>query len=395
MATPILLISDAPTSGTGLGRITKDLATRIAAHMPDVFRVATYGYGGAYSRSLPFPQYSMEMKDWVLYNFPDVWQDFAGDEHGIVLTAWDASRLLWLARPENCADTRLRKWIQEANFDLFGYFPMDATGPHDKLTAILKHTLEGFDKVLAYSAWAEAILRRTLWAKPLLQSLTFLPHGIDRSVFYERDREESRTKFGENIGARTQQGKWLSVPAKNVMVGIVATNQVRKDWGLGIAAVAELARNHEVTLWCHTDELERHFSIPALLNDFGLLKNSVVTTIPLTDDQMAHCYSACDVTLGIGLGEGFGFPIAESLACGTPCVHGNYGGAEFVPEEFRVEPVAYRIEGPYCSVRPVFNAADWTFKAESLRNKRTSLPEYLDWEVLWPNWERWLRSGVE
>src|SRR6266851_235022 len=277
MPTPLLIISDAPTSGTGLGRITRDLATRIATCLPDVFRIATLGYGGPYSRQLPFHQYEMQMENWVIHNLPEVWQDHAGEEKGAVMTIWDLSRMLWFAHPENCGDLRLRKFLQEATFAKWGYFPMDATGPHDRLTAILKHTIEGYDRVLAYSKWAEDILRRTLWKKPVLETLTNLPHGLDTSVFFPRDKAQARAGFGERIGMRNQTGKWLYIPDNFFVVGIVATNQTRKAFGLGIQTVAKLAIDRPTLLWIHTDELERHWSIPALLNDFGL-KNHAVTT---------------------------------------------------------------------------------------------------------------------
>jgi glycosyltransferase involved in cell wall biosynthesis len=396
MPVPLLIISDAPTSGTGLGRITRDLATRIATHIPDVFRVGTMGYGGPYSRALPFPQYNMDMKDWVLFNLPEVWQDFAGIEQGIVMTIWDASRLLWFSRPENCPDSQLRKWLQEANFDTWGYFPIDATGPHDRLTAVIKHTIEGYDRALAYSKWAEDILRRTLWKKPLLESLTNLPHGIDTSIFYPRDRAKARAEFGERLQARAQSGKWMTLPDNMFMVGIVGTNQVRKDHGLGIQIVAELARDRNAFVWIHTDQLERHWSIPALLNDFGLIKSHVVTTMPYTDEQMAWAYSACDVTLGIGLGEGYGYPIFESLACGTPCFHGNYGGApEHMPKRLVCQPEMYHLEGVYNSVRPLFIPQDWAEEIRCLQPQQWSLPEHLDWNNLWPRWEEWFRKGIE
>jgi len=163
MPTPLLIISDAPTAGTGLGRITRDLASRIAANLQDEFRVGTFGYGGSYSRALNFPQYLVEsMENWNLPTLPEVWQDFAGEEKGIVLTIWDASRLLWFARPENCPNPILRGFLQNAPFQRWGYFPIDATGPHGKLTGILKHTIEAYDRVLAYSKWAANILEETL-----------------------------------------------------------------------------------------------------------------------------------------------------------------------------------------------------------------------------------------
>jgi len=391
---PLLVLSDAPTAGTGLSRITKDLTVRIAEHLSDVFEVATAGYGGPQSRHLPFRQYNLEMKDWVVLNLPEIWEDFAGERKGAIFFVWDLSRALWFAHPENCPDLPLRKFLQEATFSKWTYTPIDATGPHNRLTAVLKHTAEGFDRVLAYTSWSEAILRRTLWKKPLLETMTNLPHGLDSSVFFPRDKAKARSGFGERIGMRNQAGKWLYIPDNFFVIGIVATNQIRKDFGLGLQVVAELAKERPTLVWIHTDELERHWSLPALLNDFGL-KNHAVTTVPLTDEQMAWSYSACDVTLGIGNGEGWGLPLSESLACGVPVIHGNYGGGtDFVPKEFLVEPIGYRLEGPYNCQRCVYSVQDWADKVRTAAGQRTECPAYIHWNNAWGAWEKWLREGA-
>lgn len=54
---PLLILGDSVTSKSGLGRITRDLATRIHETMQDTFRVATIGYGGTGSCKLGFQQY--------------------------------------------------------------------------------------------------------------------------------------------------------------------------------------------------------------------------------------------------------------------------------------------------------------------------------------------------
>lgn len=395
MPIPLLIISDAPTSGTGLGRITKDLATRIHANLSDIYRVGTLGYGGPFSRSLGFPQYSIDMKDWVILNLPEVWEDFAGEEKGIVMTIWDASRLGWFSRPEMCEDPRLKKLLNNPPFERWGYFPIDATGPNDKLTVVLKYIIQGYDRVLAYSQWAEDILRRTL-TDPDEFGLTNMPHGIDGSVFFPRNRSGARHGFGERINARTQKGKFLSVPDDSLMIGIVATNQTRKDYGTGVAAAAEMRKHRNVLLWMHSDELERHWSLPALINDYGFtFDQAVVTMAEMTDEQMSWCLSACDLTFGVGLGEGFGYPIFESLFCGTPVIHGNYGGA---PEHMMgglVKPYTTRLEGVYSCVRPVYRVEDWVDAIKEIpRGARSTRPGHLEWESLWPRWEEWFRKGI-
>ncbi len=395
MAVPILILSDAPTAGTGLGRITRDLATRIHAHLPE-FEVATLGYGGPQQRSLGFPQYHMEMRDWVVHNLPEVWEDFAGQRKGAILSIWDGSRLLWFARPENCTDPALRKFLTNMPAERHGYFPMDATGPNNKLTAILKHTIDAYDRVLAYSKWAEDILKRTL--EPT--DLDWRPHGIDTSVFRPQNYKVARHRFGERINAKNNKGKFLSVPDDAFMIGIVATNQIRKDFGLGIQVAAELQKERSVMLWIHTDELERHWSLPSLIYDYGFDHDKCVITcnMPFTDEQMAWCYSACDVTLGIGMSEGWGFPIFESLACGTPCIHGrDHGGAyEHMEDYMLVKPILTRLEGVYSSIRPLHDHKDWVKAILALPKRQggSLLPSHLDWNNLWPSWAEWFRKGV-
>ena len=106
---PLLILSDAPSASSGLGRICRDLATRIHERMSDVCKVATLGYGGPGSCKLGFQQYTIEgMSDWVVPTLPEVWKDFAGEEKGAVLSIWDASRLAWYAQPERSEQLRER-----------------------------------------------------------------------------------------------------------------------------------------------------------------------------------------------------------------------------------------------------------------------------------------------
>ena len=152
-------------------------------------------------------------------------------------------------------------------------------------------------------------------------------------------------------------------------------------------------------IWAHVDRFQAHWDLVEMANSFGLSNRVIFTNGFLSDEVMAMAYSGCDVTLGIGAGEGVGLPLMESLACGTPVIHGKYaGGTDFVPDSFLVEPAAFRWDGgPYFSRRPVFRATDWADKIEDALRYKQELslldPRYY-WRNLWPRWSDWLISGV-
>lgn len=399
-AVPLLIFSDAVSAPTGLARITRDLASRIHAHLGDVFKCATVGYGGSGSSRFPWTQYSWTQNpEWIIHDLPEIWQDFAGDQRGIFLSIYDLHRMLWFSRPETCTDQRVRKFLEKAPFSRWGYFPIDATGPNNKLSVMLKECLLGYDRILCYSEWARKIVSNTIGeVGSENRDLDQLPHGIDTSVFFPRPRARQRQMFGQMT-----VGKEVAIQDDEFLVGIVATNQARKDYGLGIATCAELAKSHKARIWIHTDALDRYWSIPYLFADFGLKNGNLISLGHFSDDTMARLYSACDVTLGIGLGEGYGYPIFESLACGTPCIHGNYGGApEHMQPDMLVNnsdpyiPIPMRIEGVYNCYRPVFEAEEFALRVSLVGKRETGsiFPASLDWNNLWPRWDSWLRKGV-
>jgi glycosyltransferase involved in cell wall biosynthesis len=386
--TPILFLGDSPSAPSGLGRICRDLLVRLN-EVPE-FRVGVIGKGGIGSARFRFPHYhvpaqTMEFGESII---EEAWYDFAGNEHGVVFAINDPSRMLWLGQPKYCDDERLQRFLEAGHFSRWLYPPVDGTGIADRLTAPSRDTLAGFDRVIAYTDWAAGVIERSVGTRP-----PSLPHGIDLDVFRPHEKIKSRQFLEPKLGA------------DDFVVGIVATNQSRKDWGLGLTVVAKLRErmSRPVRVWIHTDTEIRHWSIPALVADLGLEGNVVLTMHKMTDAEMAKCYSACDVTLGIGLGEGFGYPLVESLACGVPVIHGLYGGgAEFVPQHLLVRPVSYRLETICNRVCPVFDPEDWAKKvmrtvvgdSKQGFDYRHAV-EHLDWRVLWPRWEFWFKEGLK
>jgi len=406
--TPLMVISDAPTAGTGFARICNDLTTRIAQELSNEFRVCTFGYSGGVSRHLPYHQYVAQgmTGDWIMPTLPETWTDWAGEEEGIVLFLSDAARLGWFARPEMSEELNaypiLKHFLLNPPFKKWLYTPVDASGPNDCLTFPLEQILLGFDRILAYGQWGEGVIRRTLGdAEADKRSLTRLPHGIDTNIFRPYDREKARRSFFQLTGASTLKGKQEPLDPREFTVAVIGTNQARKDWGLCLEAVAVASKHFPIRLWVHTDRLERHWSLPALLVDYGLVDQTVVSLGQITDQNMACAYSACDVHLGIAP-EGFGYCTFEALSCGIPSINGNYAGSpEWIPQkQLLINPVAFRYESIWSCKRPVYRAEDWAKKIVQVKENPGAyigfLSDRLDWNgTLWNSWKRWFEKGLQ
>ena len=309
---------------------------------------------------------------------PSIAKKFAGDEPLDVMFIWDCSRLAWFADPEYCPIPSLRAWLQHAKYRKLTYSAIDAAGPRGGLSVNLKRILGGFDRVLNYSKFSSQVTGYP----------DHIPHGIDTSQFRYHDRNQCKDAF-RGMG-------FVGLERSSFLIGIVATNQARKDWALGFQTARELMdRGKDVRLWCHVDVIQRFWDLGALVEDYGLQGRVIITVTTFTDEQMSLLYSACDVVLAIGRGEGFGYSTYEALASGTPVVAGDYCGAEWLSPSMKVKPIGFNYEGPHCMKRPVFEVGDWADCAIEQAGLIASLPDELDWDNVWVKWEKWFRKGAE
>src|SRR5271163_2173668 len=98
--TKLLILSDSPSATSGLGRITRDLATRIHENLSETFEVATAGFGGPGAKKFGVFHYPItQTPTWEVPELPLIARDFGEGETFTILTIWDASRLGWLVDP--------------------------------------------------------------------------------------------------------------------------------------------------------------------------------------------------------------------------------------------------------------------------------------------------------
>jgi glycosyltransferase involved in cell wall biosynthesis len=409
---PFILFGDGPRLHSGLGRIARDLATQLVARQEDLgIRLVQVG--------VDYPS-GWHFLPWELYGFQPTERDMGRSamqvvlhelqqeevERPIVLLMTDPSRCFDLTRasldPEQGADRQVTVRETRLQAEWWGYFPIDGHNPSERVGGPAAEAVKACTRVLGYGRYGAGVLKRTLDA----ERVAYLPHGLDLRVWHPAYTLEQ---------AHPDFAAWAQGAGSALRIGCVATNQPRKDFGLLFAAVADLKqRGYPVRLWLHTDLEVKAWSVVELARSFAFTYEELAVTAlpvgvpPLPDEQLAAQYAWSDVTCAPGLGEGFGYPIVESLACGTPCVHGRYaGGVELIPDpRWLVEPVAWRLESGYVIQRPVFKPADMAAALElAATYKRTQTKAcqaycagsvaHLDWRYLWGRWESWIRKGLE
>lgn len=170
-----------------------------------------------------------------------------------------------------------------------------------------------------------------------------VPLGVDTSVFYPRDKTESRK---------------LALPKgeheKNLfVVGCVGRNQYRKRLDVTIRSFAEFANTspdrERCRLFLHVGPTgDGGYDLKSLVKYYGV-KGLVYESVPsigegIPTEMLPYMYSAFDVYLSTSQGEGWGLPAHEAMACGVPCIVPDWGS--FGPKGWMTEHEVCKLPCP-------------------------------------------------
>lgn len=190
-------------------------------------------------------------------------------------------------------------------------------------------------------------------------------HTVDCNVFKPMDKYECR--------------QLLDLDEDAYVIGMVMANKGdRKQYPLQLKAVKEwMDKNpdRKIQVYVHTEPtaMMGGWDMRELCRVVGLTGKVYATNqydssvVPAPPQFLAQIYNACDVLMNCSAGEGFGIPIVEAQACGTPVITGNYtsmpeithfgytvepGGSglgshfgwQFIPD---IEDLLYRLECVY------------------------------------------------
>lgn len=169
-----------------------------------------------------------------------------------------------------------------------------------------------------------------------LKQVQYVPHGFDPDVFKPAERADAR--------------KVLGLPQDAFLVGMVAANlgqPSRKSFPQALLAYSIFHEHHpDSALYLHT--MMQHpigEDLPLLCDELGIRPYSAdpyALTLGAPASMVCAVHNALDVLLSPSMGEGFGVPLAEAQACGTPCITTNFSA---MPEVAPVSAGNWTVEG--------------------------------------------------
>jgi len=294
----ILWHSGAPWAPTGYGQQTALFAPRLRDLGHDVALSAWWGLNGSALEFEGMPVYPADQK-WGNVVLPGYAKRHQAD---LVIALMDA----WVLAPEVMRDLPLAVWT-----------PVDHQPCPPKVADFFR---KSGARPIAMSRFGEQMLQDE-GLDPL-----YVPHGVDAEVFKPRFRDEIRETTGTS---------------ERFIVGVVANNSggtsptsgpPRKAFPQSLMAFSAFHRRHpDALLYLHTEltgrpGLEHGLNIGRLLERFEVPPEAVKFTdqlsmeIGIEPSAMANLYNSFDVLLNPSYGEGFGIPIVEAQACGTPVI---------------------------------------------------------------------------
>jgi len=312
---PILIASNSPTAGTGYGMQCAQLAKRLMARGHKVAIASNYGQEGSIgtwngATILPrgFDMYSND----VVGAYHEMWTHENGGRDALVITLFD----VWVYHGA--------PWDRIA--DVLAWVPIDHAPIPPKVLTFLNR--DNVTPVAMSKFGAELMAGHGLEHE-------YAPHA-NEVIFHPTP---SVTRNGNQITGRELMG----LPATDDRF-IVLTNAAnkgvsppRKSWDTNAMAMAIFMQKHEDVIWyIHSERDGAMGGVPLipLLSAVGIDPDRVKFTEPfsyrmgLPQDALAAMYTAADVLLAPSLGEGFGVPTIESLACGTPTILSSWSASK-------------------------------------------------------------------
>lgn len=328
----ILFVGDAPTVSTGFSLITRKVCGCLATLGHEIVVLGRNYFGQPHT--YPYPIYpcidpiALYRDPFGVQRLPQLMYETRPDIVVLLTDAWDIRGYL----------DGIRAWEFRSNILLdqipvVGWVAVDSLNTEcdfaglsdSREPSIVGNAASYLSHLMTWTEFARDELIRNGYRG----SSSVVPLGVDRNIFYPRDKRESRALF---------RGAQLADDA--FVVGYVGRNQYRKRLDLLIRYFAAFVRGgsdyvrNKAILCIHSAPSgENSIDIRSLARHYGLT-GRVHLAEPergngLNESLMPYVYSAMDVFLTCSQAEGWDLPLLEAMSCGVPAIANDWSGHDW------------------------------------------------------------------
>lgn len=302
----ILVVSDPPFRSSGYGNIN-------LAQLPFMQRVFDMNFF-AWGWNGKTPSNEDLARDFPNIEFYPVKRDYYGSEVLQEVIEQCMPDILLLHGDIFMFTNTLRESLQKYRGKIcqIVYYPIDGENFPPKWVPFVQQC----DGLIAFNNFAKRETEKVTQA-----DVRVTPLGVDSALFFPMPRDE-RNRL------RQQEFPWMN---QRFVVTWIGRNMIRKNPGLAIMGFAQWVKEHKVKdalLYMHcADDDRAGCSIMELVRrDFPEIENQIVmpslfnVSSGISRTILAKLIQCSDVGLNTSIGEGWGMPITETMACGVPVI---------------------------------------------------------------------------
>ena len=356
----IFWFGDGACVSTGFGRVANGILGGLYKTTKyDIIQLGLNYYGDPHKK--PYDIFPARTGD--PYGLNRLYEVFRAVNPDVFITNNDVWAMEWVAK----IVTRIRQELDKP-IPWIAYFPIDGTPLKISWINFIHNSI---DIPIVYTKWAMEILQSM---DPTLK-LDYVYHGVDLEVFKKDDsvKEQMKEQLSDELGRKI-----------NFVIGYVGRNQPRKRLPELLLAYKKFVVDKQDTLlFLHTPVIDEGWHLKNVIESLQMPKNQILTTPgfivsnPLPDHKLVALYNLFDVLCLPTVGEGFGLPLIEGMACGCPIVSTNCSvipeivgncGILVDPDHYQVMPKDNELIRPIPGVSGMVAAFDSLYHNKGLFN---------------------------
>lgn len=295
---------------TGFGNVAEEILSRLMAKNKYDITVLGINYKGEPYNQPKHPYY--QFRDIPVHSARAGNDIFGRDKLANLIKSVKPDVLFALQDPFNMVPMRVKllKLQKKLNFKYVFYFPVDG----DLHKSWVDDAIGIADCPVTYTNYGASEVH-----KHSNIELKVIPHGVDTNVFYPVSKEERNEVRKEmfNLGEDCY------------LITNVGRNQRRKDLPRTILVWLELIKRYEclpskVYLCLHTSVRDPSgHDLRQMVNMYvpeNLKRHVMFPAKEISKQGMRYVYNTSDILISTSLGEGWGLPITEAMACKVPVI---------------------------------------------------------------------------